>query len=95
MLIYLQSDLKKCIRLSLIMNLANDSIGSSECRDSTNTSTSIRIRRIQISYAHCILFHICLNKSNFYIFPYSCSFSFLHHVFLIILFISAKEVLYS
>ena len=27
--------LKKHIRLSLIMDLANDSIGSSECRDST------------------------------------------------------------
>ena len=39
MLIYLQSDLKKRIRLSLIMDLANDSIGSGECRDSTNTYT--------------------------------------------------------
>ena len=36
MLISLQSDLKKRIRLSLIIDLANDSIGSSECRDSTN-----------------------------------------------------------
>ena len=34
--ISLQSDLKKHIRLSLIIDLANDSIGSSECRDSTS-----------------------------------------------------------
>ena len=40
MLISLQSDLKKRIRLSLIIDLANDSIGSSECRDSTSKSTS-------------------------------------------------------
>ena len=36
MLISLQSDLKKRIRLSLIIDLANNSIGSSECRDSTS-----------------------------------------------------------
>ena len=44
MLIYLQSDLKKRIRLSLIMDLANDSIGSSECRDSTS-SYCIKMKR--------------------------------------------------
>ena len=36
MLISLQSDLKKLFRLSLIIDLVNDSIGSNECRDSTN-----------------------------------------------------------
>ena len=39
MLISLQSDLKKRIRLSLIVDLANNSIGSSECRDSTKQYT--------------------------------------------------------
>ena len=38
MLTSLQSDFKKRIRLSLIIDLANDSIGSSECRDSTTDS---------------------------------------------------------
>ena len=38
MVISLQSDLKKRIRISLIIDLANDSIGSSECRDSTTQS---------------------------------------------------------
>ena len=35
MLTSLQSDLKKQFRLSLIIDLVNDSIGSSECCDST------------------------------------------------------------
>ena len=40
MLISLQSDLKNRIGLSLIIDLANDSIGSSECRDSTKNYPS-------------------------------------------------------
>ena len=36
MLISLKSDVQKRIRLTLIIDLANDSIGSSECRDSNS-----------------------------------------------------------
>ena len=39
MLISLQSDMKKLFRLSLIIDLVNDSIGSNECRDSTSVYT--------------------------------------------------------
>ena len=38
--LYLQSDLKKRIRLSLIIDLANNSIGRSGCHKSTSKSDS-------------------------------------------------------
>ena len=49
MLISLQSDLKKRIRLSLIIDLANDSIGSSECRDSTITHHDVTMEKVATS----------------------------------------------
>ena len=42
MLISFQSDLKKLFRLSLIIDLVNDSIGSNECRDSTSKHTNFK-----------------------------------------------------
>ena len=54
MLISLQSDLKKRIRLSLIMDLANDSIGSSECRDSTiGLISTLKILTILAKCLYC------------------------------------------
>ena len=55
--ISLQSDLKKRIRLSLIIDLANDSVGSSECRDSTIANVSlISVWRAQL---HTIMISPC------------------------------------
>ena len=63
MLISLQSDLKKLFRLSLIIDLVNDSIGSNECRDSTTIHSEI-ISKSQI---------LMRNKHNFSCVYVSCT----------------------
>ena len=63
MLISLQSDLKKRIQLSLIIDLANDSIGSSEC-----LSTSCQPILFNLLGCGCVCVSGCLVVSLFFLF---------------------------
>ena len=63
MLISLQSELKKRIRLSLIIDLANASIGSSECRDSTNNLLLLQDTKRYLTQPNKeVLSHLVVNK---------------------------------